>query len=155
MPGNRQRHCCSSQSMFMVSTNRSNWNVTHISTFDLLFSMSLFLPQFKHIILISMAIRHHYMLRATAMQSSRMTTHNFWLLFTARAAMVNRHGKANSDSTVRKLGEVIRRHVKQHPTASHPAVLVVTNSKRVCFVKCNKLELLDKFFHLKEANNLQ
>ena len=113
--------------------------------------MSPSLPQFKQITLTLTAMRHPCFLRVRqAVNLFRTTTtnaHNFWLPFIAalqpaavKAAAVNRR-TVSSATTVRQLGEVIRRHVcrhvKQLPTVLRPNALMTSAVK--CFLKYNKL----------------
>ena len=88
-------------------------------------------------------------------------TRNSWLPFiaalqaaTVKAAAVNRRTKVNSATTVRQLGEVIRRHVKQLPTVLRPNALMT--SAEMCFLKYNKLDKNSAAsFRSNEVNNLR
>ena len=87
-----------------------------MSTFDLLYLMSLFLPLFR---LIAQNLTAHYrrcllQVRKTVRSSQTTQTRNFWLRFIValQAAVVKRHGRIILATTVRLLGEVIRLHVK-------------------------------------------
>ena len=128
-----------------------------MSTFDLLCLMSLFLPPSKHIVLNLMAPRRRCLLRVRQMRVSDLIrefrtwtkTHNFWLRFIValQAAVANLHGKIILATTVRLLGEVIRLHVKLHPT-------VCCWQAQGTFVPRSKNKLV-QFSHLNEANILR
>ena len=115
--------------------------------------MSLFLPPSKHTVLNLMAPRRRCLLRVTQRTlrglRQRTKTHNFWLQFIVAllAAVANLHGKKLLATTARLLGEVIRLHVKLHPTA-----LRLVSAGKICSMKLNKLV---QFARSSEANILR
>jgi hypothetical protein len=128
-----------------------------MSTFDLLYLMSLFLPPSKHIALNLMAHCRRYLLRVRQMRVSDLIrefrtwtkTHNSWLrsIVALQAAVASLHGRIILATTVRLLGEVIRLRVKLHPTA-----LPLASADKICLMKSSKL---DPFFLSNEANILR
>ena len=72
-----------------------------------------------------------------------------WLRFIValQAAVANLHGKIILATTVRLMGEVIRLHVKLHPTA-----LLLASAGKICSMQSNKLV---QFFLADEANILR
>ena len=93
-----------------------------MSTFDLLYLMSLFLPLSRLIAQNLTAHCRRCLLQVRQMRVSDLIrefrtwtkTHNSWLrsIVALQAAVAKRHGRIILATTVRLLGEVIRLHVK-------------------------------------------